>query len=219
MGLGADLVRPLSWVMDRRGIYFDARSPSDLELLLEHHEFDAPLLERAAQLRRGIVAAGLTKYNVGARTWQRPPGVARVVLVVGQVESDAAIALATPGIATNIELLRAARATNPDAWLLYKPHPDVVAGLRRRGHGEHAAAACWHEIGIDCPIGALLEAGAEGQALRALPRFEARPRGKPGGGPGDGGGRRWGWSGPARSTDPGRTAWLNRAPRAPARAW
>ncbi|MBK7522590.1 MAG: capsular polysaccharide biosynthesis protein [Gammaproteobacteria bacterium] len=178
VGLGADLVRPLSWVMDRRGIYFDARSPSDLEHLLEHHEFDAPLLERAAQLRRGIVAAGLTKYNVGARTWQRPPGVARVVLVVGQVESDAAIALATPGIASNIELLRAARAANPEAWILYKPHPDVVAGLRRAGHGEHEAAACCDEIVLDCPMGELLEAVDEVQVLTSLAGFEALLRGK-----------------------------------------
>ncbi len=178
VGLGAELVRPLSWVMDRRGIYFDASAPSDLEHLLQHHAFAAPLLERAARLRESIVAAGLTKYNLAGGAWQRPPSVARVVLVVGQVESDAAIALATPGIATNIELLRAARATNPDAWLLYKPHPDVVAGLRRRGHGEHEAAACCDEIVIDCPMGALLEAVDEVQVLSSLAGFEALLRGK-----------------------------------------
>ena len=30
VGLGADLIRPISWVLDTRGIYYDARSPSDM---------------------------------------------------------------------------------------------------------------------------------------------------------------------------------------------
>jgi capsular polysaccharide export protein len=66
VGLGADLVRPLSWVMDRCGIYYDASAPSELEDLLAHARFDAPLLARARALRERIVGAGLSKYNVGA---------------------------------------------------------------------------------------------------------------------------------------------------------
>ena len=38
VGLGADLVRPMSWVVDRRGIYYDPRSPSDLEVILSETE-------------------------------------------------------------------------------------------------------------------------------------------------------------------------------------
>src|SRR6201986_1207015 len=33
VGLGAALVQPLSWVIDRRGIHYDANRPSDLEHL------------------------------------------------------------------------------------------------------------------------------------------------------------------------------------------
>src|SRR4051812_4800189 len=35
VGLGADLVSPLSWVFDDQGIYFDPRQPSALESLLQ----------------------------------------------------------------------------------------------------------------------------------------------------------------------------------------
>jgi capsular polysaccharide export protein len=40
VGLGADLVQPLSWVIDGRGLHYDARRPSDLEHLLAEGEFD-----------------------------------------------------------------------------------------------------------------------------------------------------------------------------------
>src|SRR4051812_26821289 len=50
VGLGVDLVRPLSWVIDRQGIHFDATRASDLESLLATMTFDAELLHRAAAL-------------------------------------------------------------------------------------------------------------------------------------------------------------------------
>ncbi len=178
VGLGADLVRPLSWVMDRRGIYYDATCPSDLEHRLQHGRFDEGLLARARRLRERIVAAGLTKYNVGGAVWARPRDAARVVLVPGQVESDASIAWGAPGIRRNVELLRAVREANPDAWIVYKPHPDVVAGLRREGEGEGGASAWCDEIVIDAPMGELLAQVDEVHVLTSLAGFEALLRGK-----------------------------------------
>jgi capsular polysaccharide export protein len=139
VGLGTDLTRPISWVVDRRGIYFDATRPSDLEVLLAETAFSSDLLERAAGLRTRIVAEGLTKYNVGTKVWRRPPHITRVLLVPGQVESDASIAYGAPDIKTNLALLQAVRAANPDAHVLYKPHPDVSAGMRAQGQGEDEA--------------------------------------------------------------------------------
>lgn len=48
----------------------------------------------------------------------------------GQVEDDASIRLGAGTIRTNLALLKAARSANPGAVILYKPHPDVEAGLR-----------------------------------------------------------------------------------------
>jgi len=187
VGLGADLVRPLSWVMDGRGIYYDATGPSDLEHLLQTTVFDAALLDRARVLRERMVAQGLTKYNVGVASWQRPsscpplrePGtMRRVILVPGQVESDASLACGAPGIRRNLDLLRAVRADNPEAYLIYKPHPDVIAGLRRKGQREEDAVRWCDEVVQDVPMGELLPQVDEVHTLTSLTGFEALLRGK-----------------------------------------
>ncbi len=192
VGLGADLIRPLSWVLDARGIYYDATQPSDLEHILQNADFDASLLQRARILRERVVAAGLTKYNVGNVRWQRqqatlqsvsfstnekaPP--TRVILVPGQVESDASLAYGAPDICKNLDLLRAVRQANPDAYILYKPHPDVVAGLRRRGQHEHEVAHWCDEVVAEVSMGELLPQIDEVHTLTSLAGFEALLRGK-----------------------------------------
>ncbi|HQS99322.1 MAG: beta-3-deoxy-D-manno-oct-2-ulosonic acid transferase [Hydrogenophilales bacterium 16-64-46] len=178
VGVGADLIRPLSWVVDARGLYFDATRPSDLEVLLAETEFSAALLQRASALRARIVATGLTKYNVGVARWQRPAGAARVILVPGQVESDASITWGAPGIRTNLALLQAVRAAQPDAHLLYKPHPDVVAGLRAPGRGEDEARRWCDEIVGEVSMGALLREVDAVHCLTSLAGFEALLRGR-----------------------------------------
>jgi capsular polysaccharide export protein len=182
VGLGADLVRPLSWVMDGRGMYYDATQPSDLENILQTQMFDDALLARAAALYSRIVASGLTKYNVGTGGWQRPVGTQRVILVPGQVESDASIAFGAPeGVCTvrrNMDLLRAVRQANPDAYVVYKPHPDVLAGLRVKGVDEDAALQWCDEQVIDIPMGEMLGLVDEVHVITSLAGFEALLRGK-----------------------------------------
>lgn len=180
VGLGTDLVRPLSWVVDSRGIYYDATTPSDLELLLQTAVFDQQLLSRARALRERLVAAGLTKYNVGGRRWQGAgeAGGKPVILVPGQVESDASLAYGAPGLRRNLDLLRAVREANPQAHLIYKPHPDVVAGLRRQGAGEEDAASCCDQVVVDVSMGELLPQIDELHTLTSLAGFEALLRGK-----------------------------------------
>jgi capsular polysaccharide export protein len=173
VGLGAEMRQPLSWVVDARGLYYDATVPSELERWLQSDELTPALRERAAALRQRILAARLTKYNLAGRAWQRPAGERPVVLVVGQVEADESLRWGAPGLRRNADLLRAARAARPDAWLLYKPHPDVVAGLRRAGDGEQAAHAQADEVLIDVPIDQLLEQVDEVHVLTSLAGFEA----------------------------------------------
>jgi capsular polysaccharide export protein len=178
VGLGAELVSPVSWVMDQRGIYYDATRPSDLEHLLQTMDFPSSLLTRANRLRNRIVASGLTKYNVGQGSWTRPSAAARVILVPGQVESDASLRFAAPVLHTNMQLLRAVREANPGSYVLYKPHPDVVAGLRRRGVGEGAALHWCDEVVVDVPMSVMLEQVDEVHVLTSLAGFEALLREK-----------------------------------------
>ncbi|UUX94133.1 beta-3-deoxy-D-manno-oct-2-ulosonic acid transferase [Aquabacterium sp. J223] len=172
VGLGADLVRPLSWVVDGEGLYYDATRPSALERLLQHQSFDAALCRRAAALRERLVQAGLSKYNVGHGRWRRPAG-ATVVLVAGQVEADASIALGAGAVRTNLALLQEARRAHPAAHLVYKPHPDVVAGLRAGGASERELLRCCDEVVRDVPIVQLLDQVDEVHVITSLAGFEA----------------------------------------------
>ena len=180
VGLGADLVRPLSWVFDWRGIHYDPSRPSDLEDLLQHADFEPEMLARAASLRERLVRERLGKYNLGGRPWERSAAAQgrRVVLVPGQVETDAAFRAQLGGPRSNLELLQAVRAAEPRAWLLYKPHPDVVAGLRRAGQGEGEAARWCDEVLTQADTAQLLESVDAVHVLSTLTGFEALLRGR-----------------------------------------
>jgi capsular polysaccharide export protein len=179
VGLGADLTRPLSWVMDDLGIYYDAQQPSALEHLLQEGSFDAEEVTRAGALRTRIVEAGLTKYNLAAARWQPKSGGRPVVLVPGQVETDASIARGGVDIRTNVGLLQAVRAARPDAWVVYKPHPDVVAGLRGQGRGEGDAGRYCDEVVLEGSMHDMLQLVDEVHVLTSLTGFEALLRHKP----------------------------------------
>lgn len=179
VGLGADLVVPLSLVLDSRGIYYDARSPSDLEAILRDTAFDAELLARARWLRERLVRSRLSKYNVGAvisEGLQLPQG-RRVILVPGQVETDASIAGGSPVFKNNRDLLRAVRAANPDATIIYKPHPDVVAGARLGVLPEESGEPLFDRLVTDIAMPQLLEMADEVHTLCSLSGFEALLRG------------------------------------------
>lgn len=127
-GLGAELIPPLSLAVDDLGIYYDPTRESRLERLIATPA-DQAARARAANLLDRLTTLGLSKYNHGA-----PVALPRTdrprILVPGQVEDDASIRLGAGAERTNRALLERARAEFPDAYLIYKPHPDVLAGLR-----------------------------------------------------------------------------------------
>lgn len=173
VGPGADLISRQSWVVDDAGMYYDATRPSGLEKLLLTTEFDAFLRERAARLRHRMRTARIAKYNVGRACWQRPGTDRRVILVPGQVESDASIRYGSPVLKTNMAMLRAVREGNPEAYLVYKLHPDVVANLRVQGEGESDAAAVCDEVVADQDMDHILGQVDEVHTLTSLTGFEA----------------------------------------------
>jgi len=177
VGLGANLIAPISWVVDRSGIYYDAGAPSDLETLLRTHHFDEAERGRGAALRQQLVAAALTKYNLQAPPWRRPPGTRRVVLVPGQVESDASIRYGAPDRQTNLALLQAVRTVEPEAWIVYKPHPDVVAGLRREGSPQADLQHWCDALLTEGCMNQLLQEVDAVHVLTSLAGFEALLRG------------------------------------------
>lgn len=179
VGLGSDFNIPASLVLDRTGIYFDPTTASDLETLLQSASFASDELTRAAALRTTIVSRALTKYNFAGRTQVLArPEAKRVILVPGQVEDDASIRLGCRDIRDNLSLLREVRAQHPDAFLMFKPHPDLLAGNREQGRVDldQLRALCDRLI-LDEPLPACLAIADEVHTMTSLVGFEALLRG------------------------------------------
>ena len=173
-GLGAELVPPLSLILDHSGIYFDPSRPSDLETLITKRARLSPAqTERAERLIDAITSAHLSKYNLGGGLPALPEG--HRILVPGQVEDDASIQLGTHEIRTNRDLLVAVRAANPQAVLIYKEHPDVVAGLRQGSVPDAQEIA--DLVVKDADISELLAEVQEVHTMTSLTGFEALLRG------------------------------------------
>ncbi len=165
-GLGAELVPPLSLVTDLTGIYYDPSRPSGID---RAGDADLP---RTRRLVERLIATGLSKYNLGGALPDLPPG--RRILVPGQVEDDASIRLGGGTVRRNADLLAIVRRENPDAVIVYKPHPDVEAGLRPGAIDADADVIARNADPI-----ALIRACDEVWTMTSLLGFEALLRGKP----------------------------------------
>ena len=174
-GLGAELVPPVSLVTDMAGIYYDATRPSQLETLIAARQTLRPDQQaRVEQLMQALRKTGLTKYTQGGDRPTLPDG--HRILVVGQVEDDASLLQGGGEIRTNAGLLAAARRANPEAVLIYKPHPDVEAGLRDGGPD---TAACADMVAYRSDPAYLIETVQEVWTMTSLLGFEALIRATP----------------------------------------
>lgn len=179
VGLGSDLIPPLSLVLDAGGLYFDPRQASDLEGILSDTQFSEADIQQARAVRAYIVEHGITKYNIEPR--EQPDWSScgkKVILVPGQVEDDASIRYGCTDINTNLGLLRSAREANPSAFIVYKPHPDVMSGnrigkLALETAQEYADAIETHLSVVSC-----ISACDEVHTMTSLTGFDALLRGK-----------------------------------------
>ncbi|RSK34789.1 capsular polysaccharide biosynthesis protein [Rhodovulum iodosum] len=178
-GLGAALVPPLSLVCDDLGIYYDPTRESRLErLVAEACSLPETERRRAERLIATVIRAGLSKYTpASAPLPELPEG--RRILVPGQVEDDASIRLGCGAERTNRALLERCRAENPDAVLLYKPHPDVEAGLRPGALTEAEARTHADTVLAGADPAALLARVDAVWTLTSTLGFEALLRGVP----------------------------------------
>jgi len=135
--LGAMRVAPLSLCFDERTLYFDATAQSELEYILETYDFasDIRLMERARQGISALVSSRLSKYNSGKSVDIEElygPKTRPRILVVGQVEGDMSMVKGMARPMTNNAVVQAVVAENPEAQIIYKPHPEVLKGIRKR---------------------------------------------------------------------------------------
>lgn len=179
-GLGVHLVPPLSITLDRQGLHYDPTRPSDLETLLRTHPFPPALLARAARLRAAIVAAGIGKYgrSDAAPPIELPPD-RPVMLVIGQVADDRSVQLGDVARLGNAGLIARVRAEAPDALLLYRPHPDVIAGHRDGDVPRAVLGLVDCVLDRPCALAPLLARADAVHVLTSLTGFEALLRGRP----------------------------------------
>lgn len=178
VGLGSNLVPPLSLVIDDMGIYFDARTPSRLEHILQHRRFSDRELQTALNLQTALTEHNISKYNVGSQNFTPPPAGKTVILVPGQVEDDASVRFGSPEIRSNLDLLKAVRARRPEAYIIYKPHPDVVSGNRVGVVPAEEAARYADQTAAEADISVCLQHADEVHTMTSLTGFEALLRGK-----------------------------------------
>ncbi|CUH53251.1 capsular polysaccharide biosynthesis protein [Shimia marina] len=175
-GLGAALVPPLSLVCDDLGIYYDPSQESRLEHWIAKREtLRIDQERRALALCSALRKSRVSKYNLLGNTPDLPSG--HLILVPGQVEDDASILKGTSEIKTNLALLRATRAANPTARILFKPHPDVEAGLRQGAVDRNEAEALADMVLEQADMGYLLDHVDEIWTMTSLTGFEALLRG------------------------------------------
>lgn len=179
VGLGAAFAEPASWTFDTRGLHHQGDRETDLELLIKNADEHPERTKRAAAIGASIRRHGITKYNVGAVTWE-PSQAARHansrVLVIGQVANDAAIRSITTPVKSNMQLLQAVRNMRPDAYIIYKRHPDVASGLR---DGSDEEAIAFADIVVtDASVDAVLPHVDEVHVMTSLTGFEALIRDK-----------------------------------------
>ncbi len=157
VGLGSNFTAPRSLVVDDLGIYFDATRLSRLEQLLENRDCTDAEIRRAESLIELLLNNGISKYTSADCAISDISFYAgkRVLLVVGQVQGDASLRYGSEEIDSNIKLLQAVRADNPDSLIVYKPHPDVVSGNRTDGIASYREiqSLCDHvETGLSIEI-------------------------------------------------------------------
>lgn len=187
VGLGAGLAPGAALAFDDEGIYFDASGPSRMETLLRGRRLSEVERARARLLIARVRAARVTKYNVGGgKDLPELPADREIVLVPGQVGDDAGVRRSRSALIdcagtenVNLDLLRLARTRNPDAHILYKPHPDVEAGLRKGGIDARALEGLADRVVTGHDILDLLEIVDRVETFSSLSGFEALLRGVP----------------------------------------
>ncbi|NMP14978.1 capsular polysaccharide biosynthesis protein [Thalassotalea sp. Y01] len=173
-GLGSNLCRPSSLAFDDLGMYFDSSKHSRLEQLINDISLSADEFVRAKELLTTLQQNQVSKYNVGkVGEYQRATDKTPVLLVVGQVDGDASLAQGSPFVKSNEELLWAVRDANPNAHIIYKPHPDVVAGNREGKISSDCNLTCVDEEITELTLTSLYKHVDELHTMTSLSGFEA----------------------------------------------
>lgn len=127
--LGVNGAPPLGIVVDDLGIYYDARRPSRLEILIKQEAETPTLKNEALRVTAFIVENDLSKYNHAPRF--KETHHANVTLVVDQTYGDVSVTLGGATERQFAAMLSCAKKEHPHGEIWVKTHPDVLTGKRK----------------------------------------------------------------------------------------
>ncbi|MGI7705247.1 capsular polysaccharide biosynthesis protein [Campylobacter jejuni] len=175
--LGSDLTRPFSLIIDSKGLYVDPSKPSDLEDILQNHIFDESLKQRAKKLITMIMQNKFSKYNGLKHEKLNFNTNKKIILIPAQVEDDASMILGGADFDT-LKLLQSVRAANKDAFVVFKPHPDVLSGNRKGLKDKDIILEYCDEIIENVSIDSAINACDEVHTITSTSGFDALLRAK-----------------------------------------
>ncbi|EAI5560821.1 capsular polysaccharide biosynthesis protein [Campylobacter lari] len=175
--LGSDLTRPFSLIVDSKGLYVDPSKPSDLEDILQNYVFDENLKQRAKKLISTITQNKFSKYNGLKHEKLNFNTNKKIILIPAQVEDDASMILGGAGFNT-LKLLQSVRKANENAFIVFKPHPDVLSGNRKGLKDKSIILKYCDEIIEDVSIDSAINACDEVHTITSTSGFDALLRGK-----------------------------------------
>ncbi|EAH9442300.1 capsular polysaccharide biosynthesis protein [Campylobacter coli] len=175
--LGSDLTRPFSLIIDSKGLYVDPSKPSDLEDILQNHIFDESLKQRAKKLITMIMQNKFSKYNGLKHEKLNFNTNKKIILIPAQVEDDASMILGGAGYDT-LKLLQSVRKANENAFIVFKPHPDVLSGNRKGLKDKSIILKYCDEIIENVSIDSAINASDEVHTITSTSGFDALLRGK-----------------------------------------
>ncbi|MCV3336564.1 capsular polysaccharide biosynthesis protein [Campylobacter sp. RKI_CA19_01121] len=175
--LGSDLTRPFSLIVDSKGLYVDPSKPSDLEDILQNHIFDESLKQRAKKLIITITQNKFSKYNGLKHEKLNFNTNKKIILIPAQVEDDASMILGGAGFDT-LKLLQSVRKANENAFIVFKPHPDVLSGNRKGLKDKSIILKYCDEIIENVSIDSAINACDEVHTITSTSGFDALLRGK-----------------------------------------
>lgn len=132
--LGASHATPYSLILDKKGLYYNPEMESDLEMILNNFDFqeDKQLLIEAEKCLKLIIDMKVSKYNTPSTKEINKLGIKikKRIAILGQVDNDAAIRYGNIDNWSTEELIQLARYENPEADIIYRPHPEVYKGYQ-----------------------------------------------------------------------------------------
>ncbi|MDO6828654.1 glycosyltransferase [Poseidonibacter sp. 1_MG-2023] len=133
LGLGVDNSPSFSIVEDDTGIYYDAKTASKLENILNTYNFssDKKLMNKAKEAISLIKKYHISKYNnskdIAENYFLKDE---KRVLIIAQTAGDSSLEYGNGNTFSTEEIISKACEENPDSKIYLKIHPDVLSGKK-----------------------------------------------------------------------------------------